>query len=448
MKKLIPFLFVISFFLQEVSWGQIFSQDFNSSTNLSDYYNATNPNPGQWNSISTSGVGTTISVATNNLSFARTGNAGSFSRTTDFSPTPTGLIYKFDISVNGNTAAQTTAAVLQVGSDFGTTNSAETIAKTYARIAINFSATSGTFQIRDITNGANSSDFTGTISVTWGLNNTGTTQTYTAPDGSTETLANGKADLWAGTTKIFDDVAVQNTTLTMTDLKFAFTAGTGTITFDNFVIYGASDNLSLPVELTSFTALLADNNVQLNWETATEVNNYGFNVERGSTSLGMTWAKIGFVNGHGNSNSPKRYTFIDNAAPAGNVKYRLKQIDFDGKYEYSDVVEVKVETPTKLVLYQNSPNPFNPETTIQYTIPSNLSADKAGVKGETVNVILKVYDLLGREVATLVDEYKEPGSYKIVFNPASSIKNPASGIYFYRLQAGNYSEVKKMVLNK
>ena len=201
--------------------------------------------------------------------------------------------------------------------------------------------------------------------------------------------------------------------------------------------YGITSG-ALPVELTSFTASVGDNKVTLDWQTATEVNNYGFNVERSNPPLpsglplqgeDMGWVAIGFIKGSGNSNSPKNYSFVDDNPPSGTVEYRLKQIDNDGNFKYSRIVTV-TSLPTKFELWQNYPNPFNPTTTIQYAIP----------KAE--HVTLKVYDELGREVTTLVNENKEAGQYKVSFNGS----NLASGIYYYRLSAGDFTEVKKLIL--
>ncbi len=205
-------------------------------------------------------------------------------------------------------------------------------------------------------------------------------------------------------------------------------------------------SLVTPVELTSFTAKLIGNKVILDWNTATEVNNYGFEVERNSTLYlphkdgtgeeGEEWVKIGFIEGSGNSNSPKQYSFIDNY-PVGGSKffYRLKQVDADGVFEYSNVVEVEI-VPDKFVLYQNYPNPFNPSTRIRYQLPTNTF------------VILKVYDLLGNEMITLINEENETGIYEIVFNRIGL----ASGTYFFRLQAKSmdssesFTSTKKMII--
>lgn len=199
--------------------------------------------------------------------------------------------------------------------------------------------------------------------------------------------------------------------------------------------YGITSG-ALPVELTSFTANVIDGKVLLNWQTATEVNNYGFEIQRSSVETrhasSLQWEKVSFVQGHGNSNSPKSYSFTDTPTGGTSFKYRLKQIDFDGKYEYSDVVEVNIETPTKFALEQNYPNPFNPETTINYQLSTSG------------HVTLKVFDLLGREVAELVNEEKAAGRYDVKFDGSKL----TSGVYFYQLKAGDFVGTKKFVLMK
>lgn len=190
----------------------------------------------------------------------------------------------------------------------------------------------------------------------------------------------------------------------------------------------------LPVELSSFSAVGNQNGVNLKWETATEVNNYGFDVERKihtSTSLSVTaWEKVGFVNGNGNSNSPKTYSFRDENPNGGSkFQYRLKQIDNDGQFKYSNIVEIEI-VPTQFELSQNYPNPFNPTTNINYELP---------IKS---NVCLKIFDILGNEIVTLVNEEKEAGYYELKYNA----KDLASGIYFYNISAGEFNRTKKMLL--
>ena len=219
----------------------------------------------------------------------------------------------------------------------------------------------------------------------------------------------------------------------------------------------SSAAIALPVELTSFTANVIENKVTLNWQTATEVNNYGFEVERSVISnevRNLSWEKVGFVEGHGNSISPKEYSFVDNKTSEvfenlggldAVLKYRLKQIDFDGNFEYSEIITVGTENflsmPMEYALEQNYPNPFNPTTTIKYSIPSVIAS---GAK-QSLGVTLKVYDMLGNEVATLVNEQKSAGKYKVNFDA----RNLASGIYFYKINtSGGFTSTKKLILMK
>ncbi len=206
--------------------------------------------------------------------------------------------------------------------------------------------------------------------------------------------------------------------------------------FSEFAI--ASTESAAPVELVAFTATASGNEVKLNWATATEINNYGYEVERQKSKGESNWETIGFVEGAGNSNSPKSYSFTDKVTKSGMYSYRLKQIDLDGAFEYSSVVEVNVGAPEKFELMQNYPNPFNPTTTIKYSIPSIGDV-------ETQNLAsLRIYNILGEEVATLVNKKQLPGNYSVKFNA----KNLPSGVYFYVLKYGNLSATKKMLLLK
>jgi len=182
----------------------------------------------------------------------------------------------------------------------------------------------------------------------------------------------------------------------------------------------------LPVELSSFTATANNEKVILNWRTETELNNHGFDIERSLDK--NSWKKISFVDGNGNSNVPQNYSFTDDYPPFGKVYYRLKQIDNDGKFEYSNVINIDLNAASNVVLHQNYPNPFNPTTRIEYSLP----------KGSHVS--LKVYDLLGREVVTLKNELQAAGKYSVEFNGS----NLASGIYFYVLVADNFTVSRKM----
>lgn len=197
-----------------------------------------------------------------------------------------------------------------------------------------------------------------------------------------------------------------------------------------------TDDEPLPVELISLTVINSGSAVILNWQTATEVNNYGFEVEKivdgnihASTS---NWKTIGFVKGHGSSNSPKEYSFIDSDQLSGVMKYRLKQIDNNGSFEYSDIVTVERNQLSKTELYQNYPNPFNPTTVINYT----LSLD-----GMTK---LSIFNILGQEIEVLINKQMRAGSYSIPFDGS----NLSSGVYVYKLQLNNQTQVRKMLLMK
>ena len=204
-------------------------------------------------------------------------------------------------------------------------------------------------------------------------------------------------------------------------------------------LYVFNSDYGLPVELSSFTASTSGSTVTLDWATATEINNLGFEVERtplsppfnegGNTS---SWRLIGFVDGYGTTTEPQQYSFTDTELLNGVYNYRLKQIDFDGSFEYSNSVEVEVFLPTALELQQNYPNPFNPSTTIKFTLP------------ESGLVTLKVFNIIGEEVAELVNEFIEAGSHTVNF----SASNLSTGIYLARLSIGQNTQMIKMSLLK
>jgi len=194
-------------------------------------------------------------------------------------------------------------------------------------------------------------------------------------------------------------------------------------------------NNVIPVELISFTAEVSVKTVTLKWITASELNNSGFEIYRQkSEDKGQKseWKRIGFVEGNRTTTETNDYSFADNDILSGKYFYRLKQIDFDGSFEYSDVVEVEINIPTAFSLSQNYPNPFNPSTRIEYSIPSDGF------------VSLTIHNTIGQEVSTLVNENQSAGKYSITF----SAESLPSGLYFYTLQNGIYSETKKMLLLK
>lgn len=186
----------------------------------------------------------------------------------------------------------------------------------------------------------------------------------------------------------------------------------------------------LPIELSSMTSSTEKNSVSLQWMTSKETNNAGFDIERKSDDA---WMKVGFVSGQGNTTSPVQYEFTDRNLETGSYKYRLKQIDFNGDFEYYELNnEVVIGVPSRFAVHQNHPNPFNPVTTIKYELPYDAS------------VSISVYDITGHEIVTLVNERERAGYHSIEFNAS----NISSGVYFYRVSAGQYEAVKRMMLIK
>jgi len=277
-------------------------------------------------------------------------------------------------------------------------------------------------------------------------NNTTSTINYTYS--SSQSVASNKFDLWIDGVLVGDDLSkaqlANNVNIDSWMIYGESSASNqANIFLDDFDYTNSYADNPLPVELTSFTAASTssangENNVVLNWQTATEVNNYGFEIERSEVrSQNLEWNKIGFVQGNGNSNSPRLFSFTDEYVPEGKYRYRLKQIDTDGKFEYSDIVEIDLTNPPlEFVLEQNYPNPFNPGTTIKYSL----------AKDSFVSLI--VYDVLGNEVTVLVNEQQASGNYEVSFDGKSVSGDLTTGIYIYRLGTGSFTSVKKMLFIK
>jgi len=210
----------------------------------------------------------------------------------------------------------------------------------------------------------------------------------------------------------------------------------------SFSYFSLSDiTAPLPVNLTSFSAVTTGRDVKLSWITSQELNNKGFAIEK-RTSFNNAygdWIQIAFINGHGNSNVEQLYSYSDIKLFSGKYQYRLKQIDYSGSSEYYSLnspSEIVIGTPVNFSLFQNYPNPSNPNTKIDYQLPFSGK------------VVLKVYDITGKEVATLVNGAQDAGFYSVDFNG----EKISSGVYFYKLIAeGNsqkFSKTMKMILTK
>ena len=187
----------------------------------------------------------------------------------------------------------------------------------------------------------------------------------------------------------------------------------------------------IPVELVSFTSIVKNNDVTLNWRTVTETNNSGFAIERKS-GQNKPYTQIATISGRGTTTEPVNYSYTDAGLALGTYTYRLKQIDFNGSFEYIGTVEVEVFAPKVFSLEQNYPNPFNPTTIIKYSVPVNGFIN------------LGIFNVLGEKVADLINKEVEAGTYEINFNAS----NLSSGVYFYKLEAGSFTSIKKMMLIK
>lgn len=192
-------------------------------------------------------------------------------------------------------------------------------------------------------------------------------------------------------------------------------------------------SMQIPVELISFDYKIFENNVELIWITATETNNKGFEIQR---FYKEKWETIGFIYGKGNSTTINEYKFFDYDLTDGKYYYRLKQIDYDGKSKFSNQLEVEINTLNEFTLFQNYPNPFNPITRIRW------KNNNSGLN------TLKVFNILGQEIATLLNEFKDAGEYEVEFNSKIGDKELPSGIYFYKLSVNNKTQVRKMILSK
>ena len=260
-------------------------------------------------------------------------------------------------------------------------------------------------------------------------------------------LDNSKPDLyifkvWEGNTPIFTintngsffDNALSSdgsTLVTSGKAVHARAFGNGGLAYN--VLVDTSDS-NVPVELTSFTGKISDGNVILEWTTATEINNHGFEIQR---SIGTDFGTIGFVEGHGTTSETQSYSFVDKKLNPGSYNYRLKQVDFNGNFEYSQIVNVDIPSPTEFSLSQNYPNPFNPSTKIDFS----LAADS--------RVSLEIFNILGQHVALLANENLKAGAHSVEFDAS----NLNSGIYFYTLKTENsngknFVSTRKMVLMK
>lgn len=234
------------------------------------------------------------------------------------------------------------------------------------------------------------------------------------------------ATVGANTTSFFDTLNIQDTT---NYFYRVYASNTETVSDYSNV---AEVLTPIPVELTSFTVQLLGNEILLNWSTATETNNAGFEIYHSLKNDNSDWKMIGFVEGNGSTTEPEVYAYNYKSQTSGKQFFQLKQMDYNGSFDFSNIVEINSIAPERFVLEQNYPNPFNPSTIINFSIPVETQ------------VALEIFDVIGNSVATLIDENLLAGNHVVTFD-ASKL---SSGIYFYKLTTQYFSTLKKMLLVK
>ena len=230
---------------------------------------------------------------------------------------------------------------------------------------------------------------------------------------------------------VFDTTGISNSTVSAANNRIS-----GQVShFSNLAVTSKTSGVTIiPIELSSFSVIVVSDKINLTWTTLSEANNHnlGFQIERSPD--GENFVSIAFVEGHGTSTIIHNYRYIDNEVNSGEYYYRLKQIDFDGSYEYSDAVKVVIGVPDKFYLSQNYPNPFNPETEIKYQLPAASSVN------------IKVYNIIGQEIKTLFSGHQSAGYYSVKWNGTNNQgMKVASGLYIYKMEAGSFIDVKKIV---
>jgi hypothetical protein len=344
MKKLLLSFLLISGFAA-VGYGQIFTQNFSGTSVVADYVNAT----GETNKFTAIGSGTNniASITNGALTFTKTGSGTAhFSRNASFPGPPTALKISFTLNVSNIAVTNTTQAQLYVGTGFANTSAAPTLSSTtHSRLVIGFDATQG-YNISGPNAPTGTTPYYNTPKViTWVINNTGSTLNYSAPNGDAKTLANDTWDLYVddiGTpsgTAVLAARGAQSANLATEQFFFRYDTGSenATISFDNFVIN--DQTTVLPVALTSFRAKANLQQVDLTWDTSSEKNNSLFEILRSGD--GKTFHKIGEVKGAGTTNENHNYAYTDKDALPGINYYKLKQIDYNGQYSFSDIEVVK-----------------------------------------------------------------------------------------------------------
>jgi hypothetical protein len=399
----------------------IFTQSFGPSTTTADYVNST-PSTNQLDFAGVSGTGSPLSGvnASNKFRLYRT-NTGTatFARTTDLAlPAPTFIKMSFKISVSQNNVANIQAGVLYFGSGFANSSTSE--ASPHSRINLGYTgigSSSPGFYIH-----ASANTYTTEQTVTWYINNSGSSADYMNPSGGTTTLANDAADIWVGTTPATSTLVAAGVAAVsagaagdLTDFKVYVNQGIGSIIFDDIEV--SVPTVVLPVSLTNFNANKTGTTNQLTWTIESEINNKGYDVQRQNAN--GTWQSLGFVKGIGKAST---YTFEDNA-PLSISYYRLRQIDFDGTETLSKVVSVNQSTKGRISI---TPNPTSDKV--------NINLNQNDVSNETATIVLS--DMTGRQVLT---QTTTAGAFQL------DLSNLAKGMYVVTVQSNNAIYQEKII---
>lgn len=391
----------------------LFTQSFGPSTTTSDYVNVS-PSTNQLDYAGATGTGSLSGViASNKFRIYRSTGTATFARTTDIAtPAPTFIKMKFKISVSQNNAANVQGGVLYFGSGFANASASE--ASPHSRINLGYIgvgvAASPGFYIQAAAN-----TYSTEQEVTWYINNNVIGVNYTNPSGGTTTLASDAADIWVGTTLVSAGVAATTPAADLTDFKFYANGGTGSIIIDDIEV--SVPSVVLPVSITSFTANKAGATNQLTWETESEINNKGYDIERQNQA--GAWETLGFVNGTGKAST---YSFEDKD-PLSISYYRLRQVDFDGKETLSKIVSVSQNTKG---LTRITPNPTSDKV--------NIQLNQNDVSNQAATVVL--FDMTGRQVLT------QKTTASVV---ELDLSNLAKGMYVMTVQSNNAMYQEKII---
>ena len=415
--------FSLIFCLPMLSTAQVlFTQDFSASTTLSTYVGS-GANQFDFIGVNATG-GSSVYASSNRLNLQRNTNNVGFARTTDLSsPAPAVLKIKFKVSVPFGTAMTSgTAGVFYVGSDLtsaaNTTGEITTPASGSRHSTLGMTiAGTNMFYLRELVGFTNSVTYTGAQDVTWFVNNSGAAINYTDPAGGTSSLADDTGDVWVSTTRIFTAVPAITPSQTIPDFKFLFSNANGNsaIAVDDIEI-STGFGMVIPVTLSSFAAKKTGAANQLTWETATEINNNGYHVERQSGN--GTWASLDFVKGN---NKASTYTFEDKD-PLSISYYRLRQVDFDGKETLSKVVSVSQILKGSIGIF---PNPTSDKVNI--TLSDNDRLESTTVA---------VYNLIGKQVLV----------QKTTANTLElDMSSLAKGTYLLKINTNNSIYTKKII---